>query len=358
VSADFRAHSVASFLTPLLEGHCRRVVEIFCYADVIRPDAVTAHLRGLADHWLPVAGMPDEALSQRIRADGIDILVDLGGHTAHNRLRVFACKPAPVQLTWLGYPNTTGLRAIDYRIVDDVTDPPGAADGFASETLLRLPGGFLCYGAAKDATEPAPPPCLKTGVITFGSFNNPAKMSPATLDTWAELLTRVAGARLLLKGKPFADEACRASFLARFGERGVAAERVQLIAWLPNSTAHLALYEQIDIALDPFPYNGTTTTCEALWMGVPVVTLRGNRHSARVGASLLGQLGLTDWIAASTGDYVEIALALGADPGNLHSLRHSLRRLMAASSLCDGNAFARKIENAYRTIWQRWCEAA
>lgn len=356
VSPDFRTHSVACFLTPLFQGHSRQAVEVFCYADVIRPDAVTAHLRGLADHWLSAVGMPDDALAERIRADGIDILVDLAGHTAHNRLRVFARKPAPVQVTWLGYSNTTGLRAIDYRVVDDITDPPGAADGFASETLLRLPGGFLCYGGAQDAPEPAPPPCLKSGAVTFGSFNNPAKVSAATFDTWARLLTRIPDARLLLKGKPFADEATRASFLARLRERGIAAERVQLVAWLPGSAAHLSLYDQIDIALDPFPYNGTTTTCEALWMGVPVVTLRGDRHSARVGSSLLSQAGLTDWIADSTGGYVEIASALAANPGTLDTLRRSLRQRVAASSLCDGNGFARRMENAYRTIWQRWCE--
>ncbi len=192
VSPDFHTHSVAYFLTPLFEGHGRQAVEVFCYADVIRPDAVTAHLRSLADHWLSTVGMPDDALAERILADGIDILVDLAGHTAHNRLRVFARKPAPVQVTWLGYSNTTGLQANDYRLVDEVTDPPGVSDVFASETLLRLPGGFLCYGGTKDAPEPATPPCLKTGVITFGSFNNPAKVSTSTFDVWAQLLTRVA----------------------------------------------------------------------------------------------------------------------------------------------------------------------
>ena len=357
VSPDFRTHSVAYFLMPLFENHSRQAVEVFCYADVIRPDSVTADLRGLVSHWLSTSDMSDDALAEQIRADGIDILVDLAGHTAHNRLRVFARKPAPVQVSWLGYCNTTGLRAIDYRFVDDVTDPPGAADGLAAKTLLRLPGGFLCYGGAKDAPEPSPPPHVKAGAITFGSFNNPAKVSAATFDVWAQLLTRLPGARLLLKGKPFDDDATRASFLTQLDQRGIATDRVQLVAWLPSSTAHLALYEQIDIALDPFPYNGTTTTCEALWMGVPVVTLRGNRHSARVGASLLGQIGLTGWIADSTEGYVDIALALAADSETLVVLRRSLRQRVAASSLCDGDGFARKMEDAYRTIWQRWCRA-
>ncbi len=358
VSPDLRAHSVAYFLTPLLENHSKQAVDVYCYAGVIQPDAVTAHLRGLADHWCSTVAMPDDAMAERIRADGIDILVDLAGHTAHNRLRVFARKPAPVQATWLGYPNTTGLSTIDYRLVDDVTDPAGPTDAFASETLLRLPDGMLCYGGSKDAGEPAPPPCLKSGVVTFGSFNNPSKISPGTLDVWAKLLTQIPGARLLLKGKPFADEAARDYLLARLAERGVGAERVQLVAWLPNTISHLALYEQIDIALDPFPYNGTTTTCEALWMGVPVVTLRGERHAARVGASLLGQAGLPDLIAGAADDYVAIASALAADPKRLAGLRFSLRRRVMASPLCDGKSFARNMEATYRTMWQRWCTAA
>jgi predicted O-linked N-acetylglucosamine transferase (SPINDLY family) len=358
VSPDFRTHSVAYFLRPLFEGFDRQAVELFAYADVIRPDAVTAQLVGLTDGWRSTVGVSDDTLAQQICSDGIDILVDLAGHTAHNRLRVFARKPAPVQATWLGYSNTTGLAGIDYRIVDDVTDPPGTADAFASETLLRIPGGFICYGGSEDAPQPSTPPCLKRGFITFGSFNNPAKVSPATFDVWGRLLTRLPDARLLLKGKAFADAATCASFLSRLGERGVAAGRVQLLAWLPDSTAHLRLYEQIDIALDPFPYNGTTTTCEALWMGVPVVTLLGDRHSARVGASLLTQAGLTDWIADSIDDYVEMALALADNPQGLDELRRSLRPRIAASSLCDGDAFAHKMENSFRAMWRRWCERA
>jgi FkbM family methyltransferase len=357
VSPDFCLHSVAFFLEPLLRGHDRQVVEVFCYAEVMRPDAATVHLRGLADHWLVTVGLSDDALAERIRTDGIDILVDLAGHTSGNRLPVFARKPAPVQVTWLGYPNTTGLEAIDYRLVDAVTDPAGEADARASETLVRLQDGFLCYGGLKGAPEPAPSPCLKTGTVTFGSFNNPTKVSAATFDAWATLLARLPQARLLLKGKQFADGATRALFLARLGERGVAAERIELVAWLPDSAAHLALYHRVDIALDPFPYNGTTTTCEALWMGVPVVTLRGDRHAGRVGASLLSQIGLTDLIASSVEDYVEIALVLAGNPRRLDDLRRSLRPRMAASPLCDGAAFARKIEGAFRHMWQLWCEA-
>jgi protein O-GlcNAc transferase len=367
VSPDFRLHSVAYFLEPLLKAHDRQVVEVFCYAEVLRPDMVTAHLQGLADHWRPTVALSDDELAARIQADGIDILVDLAGHTSNNRLLVFARKPAPVQVTWLGYPNTTGLEAIDYRLVDAVTDPAGeggawggearASEICASETLVRLEGGFLCFGAFRGAPEPAAPPRLKTGIVTFGSFNNATKVSPATFDAWAMLLRRLPEARLLLKGKQFADAAARALLLARLGERGVAPERIELVAWVPNTVAHLALYDQVDIALDPFPYNGTTTTCEALWMGVPVVTLRGDRHAGRVGASLLGQIGLTDLVANSVEEYVEIALALADNPERLDDLRRSLRPRLAASSLCDGPAFARKIEAAFRQMWRLWCEA-
>jgi predicted O-linked N-acetylglucosamine transferase (SPINDLY family) len=356
LSPDFREHSVAYFVEPLLRGHDRHKVQVFCYAEMTRPDSGTTRLQGLADHWLVTVGLSDQRLAERIRTDGIDILVDVAGHTAGNRLLVFARKPAPVQVTWLGYPNTTGLKAIDYRLVDAVTDPAGEADAWASETLVRLKDGFLCYRGLEDGPEPAPPPCLKTGTVTFGSFNNPAKVSMATFDAWAKLLSRLPQARLILKGISFADAATRASFFARLGDRGVAADRVELVTRLPGVAEHLALYHRVDIALDPFPFNGTTTTCEALWMGVPVITLRGHRHAGRVGASLLSQVGLTDFIADSIEEYVEIAIGLAANPGRLAELHRLLRSRVAASPLCDEGAFAFKMEAAFRTMWQRWCQ--
>jgi protein O-GlcNAc transferase len=354
VSPDFRGHSVAFFLEPLLKHHNREEIELFCYAEVGWPDVVTERFKGLADHWVVTARMSDDALAEQIRYDNIDILVDLAGHAAKNRLPVFARKPSPVQVTWLGYPNTTGLAAIDYRLVDAVTDPEGEADAFASETLIRLANGFLCYNAPSDAPAPAPPPCLTTGFITFGSFNNPTKLSGTTLNVWATLLAELPKARLLLKGRSFADATFRASFLRALTERGASAERVELLPWLPNGAAHLALYDRIDIALDPFPYNGTTTTCEALWMGVPVVTLRGDRHASRVGASLLTQIQLPDLIAGTVAEYVEIATALARDPARLSGLRSTLRSRTVASALCDAQAFARKIESAYRGMWRHW----
>jgi protein O-GlcNAc transferase len=330
-------------------------VEVFCYAEVRRPDAVTTRLQGVADHWLVTVGLSDQQLAERIRTDGIDILVDVAGHTAGGRLLVFARKPAPVQVTWLGYPNTTGLKAIDYRLVDEVTDPVGETDAWASETLVRLEDGFLCYRGLRDGPEPTSPPSLKTGIVTFGSFNNPAKVSTATFDAWAKLLSRLPQARLILKGISFTDASTRALFLARLDQRGVAADRVELLTQLPGAAEHLSLYNRVDIALDPLPYNGTTTTCEALWMGVPVITLKGDRHAGRVGASLLTRIGLTDLIAHSIEEYVEIAVALAGNSGRLDDLRRALRLRIAASTMCDERAFACKMEAAFRSMWQHWC---
>ena len=268
----------------------------------------------------------------------------------------FARKPAPVQASWLGYPATTGLSAMDYRLVDAVTDPPGIADAQASERLVRLPGGLLCYTPARDLGAPPAPPCLAAGSVTFGSFNNPAKLSEATLDGWAALLQRLPAARLLLKGSPFRDPGTRGLYRARLVQRGVAAERVELVGWIASPAEHLALYDRVDIALDPFPYNGTTTTCEALWMGVPVVSLRGDRHAARVGASLLRRVGLDELVADSVEAYIAIAAGLAEKPQELAALRSSLRPRMLASPLCDTAGFTRSLEAAYRAMWQRWCE--
>ena len=356
VSGDLKTHSVAFFLEPLLRARDRAAVEVFCYSEVMNPDATTMRLRGLSDHWRQAVGAGDAALAEQIRSDRIDVLVDLAGHTNRNRLPTFAAKPAPVQATWLGYPNTTGVAAIDYRIVDPITDPPGEADAFAVEKLVRLEDGFLCYAAPADAPEVAAAPFLVNGFTTFGSFNNPTKLSDETIRLWASLLVRVPDARLLLKGKPFADEAARNLALARFAANGIGADRLVLRSWLQGTGSHLATYAEVDIGLDPYPYNGTTTTCEALWMGVPVVTLSGDRHAARVGASLLARVGLSDLVATSPESYAEIAVRLAEDAARLSDLRQSLRPLMQASTLCDAPAFARRFETALRTMWRGWCE--
>jgi predicted O-linked N-acetylglucosamine transferase (SPINDLY family) len=358
VSGDFRRHSVASFLEPLLRAHDHQAFEWFGYAEVAAPDEVTHRLRSHLDHWTSTVGLSDEALAQRIRADGIDLLIDLAGHTAHNRLLTFARKPASVQLSWLGYPNTTGLQALDHRLVDAVTDPPGAADALATETLVRLEDGFLCYAPPADAPPPGPLPALASGRITFGSFNNLTKLSPSTVEVWSRVLQQVPESRLLLKAPALADAGCQRRLRQAFAERGLAEERLEILGPVPGARQHLATYDRVDVALDPFPYGGTTTTCEALWMGVPVITLAGDRHAGRVGASLLQRVGLEAWVAPSAERYVELAIELAHDRARLAELRSGLRSRMAGSPLCDGPRFARKMEATYRRLWQQWCARA
>ncbi len=348
VSPDFREHSVSYFIAPVLREHNRDLFEVTCFAEVRRPDSVTARLRALSDRWVDTCGIGDVELEEQIRRDGIDILVDLAGHTNGNRLLVFARKPAPVQVSWLGYPHSTGLRAMDYRLVDEVTDPEGASDRRASERLVRLPSGFLCYEGPSD---PPFPRIADPGRITLASFNNPSKISDPTLDVWAAVLRLLPSARLLLKGKAFSDPGHRVRVADAFQARGIGADRLDMRAMTADRREHLQLYSEVDIALDPFPYNGTTTTCEALWMGVPVVTLEGDRHAGRVGASILGRVGLGELVASDAGGYIDRVVALASQPGRLSEWRQSLRTRMSASELCDGPRITASIEAAYRRMW-------
>ncbi len=351
LSPDFRQHSCAYFLEPLLAAHNRESFELFAYAEVRRPDAVTARLRALCDHWRSTVGLSDRALAEQIRADRIDILVDLAGHSADNRLTVLLARPAPVQVNWLGYPGTTGLSAIGYRITDTHCDPAGTTDLFHSERLVRLEGGMHCYLPPDTAPEVSPAPCMRLGHVTFGSFNQLAKMNPSVVATWSRIMTSVVGSRLCLKSNTLAQPGVRRRVLDAFSAHGIAAERLDLLAWTANSQDHLQLYDRVDLALDPFPYNGTTTTCEALWMGVPVLAITGNRHAARVGVSLLSMVGHPEWLASSVDDYVARAIDLAGKPAHIAALRTSLREEMRASTLCDAPNFARRIEVAYRQMW-------
>ena len=355
VSPDFRRHSVSHFLDPVIAGHDRRSFEVFCYAEVVKPDDETARFRSLSDGWCSTVGMTDSLVAARIREDGIDILVDLAGHTGKNRLLVFAERPAPVQVTWLGYPNTTGLSAMDYRLTDAIADPEGDADALHTETLVRLPNGFLCFAPAADAPEIGGTPALTTGRVRFGSFNNLAKVTPDVVETWARILHRIPKSDLVIKNRSLADEETRERYLEMFGAHGIDPGRVESCSWIASRTGHLGAYNQVDIGLDPFPYNGTTTTCEALWMGVPVITLRGDRHSGRVGASILTQVSLAGLVAETTAVYVEKAVALASDLDRLSALRSDLRRRMQISPLCDPEGFTRDVETAYREMWRRVC---
>ena len=289
-----------------------------------------------------------------IRDDGIDILVDLAGHAAPNRLPVFARKPAPVQVTWLGYPATTGLAAMDYRLVDPVTDPEGSADRATCEALVRFCDGFLCF-LPPSASEVRTAPFLESGRVRLGSYNNLSKMSVPTIALWAAVLKRLPQATLTLKDWRLThQEVCR-QVEGAFAGNGISPERLELLPWTQGRTAHLEAFHRLDIALDPFPYNGTTLTCEALWMGVPVVTLLGDRHAGRVGASLLTRIGLDALVARDEDSYIECVVTLAEDAGRLACLRREMRGRLLASPLCDAAGFARRIENAYRIMWKRWC---
>ncbi|MGB0682063.1 MAG: tetratricopeptide repeat protein [Magnetovibrionaceae bacterium] len=352
VSADFRTHSCAYFIRPLWAHHDRSKVEVHAFSMVKRPDETTDQLRAQADHWHEAIRWSDQAMAERIRELGIDILVDLAGHSGGNRLGVFAARPAPVQVSWLGYPATTGLEQIDARLTDARADPPGAADEAHSEALIRLPGSFLCYQAPLDAPEVSPLPAGPDGPITFGSFNNIAKLSDDTIALWCKVLEAVPGSRLLLKGRMLRHASVRDGLEKRFSRAGLAPDRLAFLDWIPRDQSPLSGYHQVDIGLDTFPYNGTTTTCEALWMGVPVVSLRGNRHAARVGASLLTSIGQGDWLAEDEESFVATALKLAMDRPRLSEVRKNLRAQVAASRLCEAPQFAKAIEEAYRMLWR------
>jgi protein O-GlcNAc transferase len=355
VSSDFKNHSVAYFIEPVLKAHNRENVEVYCYADVKKPDDRTTRLQQEADHWFSITGMPDLEVAERIRNDQIDILVDLGGHTGDNRLLVFAYKPSPIQVTWLGYPNTTGMRTIDFRFTDAIADPPGEADHFHSEKLIRLEHGFLCYQPDASAPEVGPPPCLERDYVMFGSFNNLPKITPEVIKVWSDILRQLPRSRLLIKTKPLADLDTRERYLRLFAEQGIAEDRLELHGWLPDKKDHLELYHRIDIGLDSFPYNGTTTTCEALWMGVPVATLCGDRHAARVGASIMHHVELEELVAHTEDEYIAMAVTLAHDRQRLTALRCSQRQKVQQSQLMDRELFTATLENAYRRMWREWC---
>jgi protein O-GlcNAc transferase len=356
VSPDFRKHSVAYFIEPVLEAHNHEEFEVFCYSDVFMPDNVTERLQKYADQWRSIVGVSDEKVAELIRTDGIDILVDLAGHTGHNRLLVFARRPAPVQVSWIGYPNTTGLSMIDYRVVDDYTDPPGLTDAFSSEELIRMPDSFLCYLPDKDRPAVRDLPATESGYVTFGSFNYFPKVSPETVGIWAKILKTVPDSRLIMKARNFADRTTCRYALDMFLRHGIPAERIELLSMKTSFEEHLDTYNRIDIALDTFPYNGTTTTCEALWMGVPVVTFAGDVHASRVGKSLLTNIGLSELVAGTFEEYVSITVNLADDLKRLCALREGLRNRMAHSPLTDAKRFIINLESCYRKMWERRCE--
>jgi predicted O-linked N-acetylglucosamine transferase (SPINDLY family) len=351
VSPDFRDHCQSFFTIPLLSRHDHSRFEIFCYARVPSPDAVTRRIAGYADVWRDTAAQDDEQVADLVRADRIDILVDLTMHMAGGRPGMFTRRPAPVQVAWLAYPGTTGLAAMDYRLTDPYLDPPGEHDDWYSETSIRLPDTFWCYDPLTAEPLPGPLPALANGHITFGSLNNFCKVTPAALAAWARVLTAVPDSRLLLLAEPGAQ---RQRALEGLAAGGIGPERVEFAPSQPRPS-YLALYRRVDLGLDTFPYNGHTTSLDAAWMGVPVVTLLGGTVVGRAGWSQLCNLGLRDLAAAGTGDFVRIAAELALDRPRLAGLRAGLRARMEASPLMDGDRFARGLEGALRQMWRRWC---
>lgn len=359
LSPDLRIHAVVFFLQPVLAAHDPSQVEVYCYSDVKKPDLVTRQLQEqLNVIWRDCARLDDVALLELLQRDRIDMLVDLAGHTASNRLPLFAERAAPVQVSWIGYPNTTGMQQMDYRITDAWADPPGMTDHLHTEELIRLPDSFLCYRPGADFPDVGPLPCLEHGRITLGSFSNFAKVTPAIIELWARILAALPDSRLVFRARGLTPERFGREIAPLFERHRVDPERITVLGHARSVVENLKDYHLIDIALDTYPYHGTTTTCESLCMGVPVVTLAGDSHVSRVGVSLLNSVGLPELIAGSTEQYCALAVGLANDRERLLALRQGLRDRLLSSPLTDNVRFTRNLEKAYRHIWQRWCGGA
>ena len=352
VSADLRSHPVGMALEPLLAHHDHTQFQIICFANAPIEDEVTRRLRACSDRWHCIAGWSDQQVAELVRGEKIDILVDLSLHLGHNRLLVFAQKPAPVQVTYLGYPSTTGLSTMDYRLGDPYIDPPGTERYYVEQTI-RLPRTYLCWKWSGKDLPISELPALSNGYVTFGSLNNFCKVTPAVLETWGKVLAAVKDSRLILRCPPGQTSVRVRQTLA---QRGIDPQRIELFSRLPLDQ-YVALCSRQDIGLDPFPYPGHTTSLDSLWLGVPMVTLAGNTAVSRAGVSLLYNLNLPELIARAPDQYVAIARALAEDLPRLAELRRGLRSRLQSSPLTDGPGFARDVEAAYRAMWRRWCQA-
>ena len=357
VSGDLGQHPVGYFMQNVLEALDPDRLEVFAYATVERKDALNQRLRRAIPHWREADGakLSDEALARQIRADGIDILIDLAGHTGHNRLPVFAWKPAPVQVSWLGYLGTTGLEAMDYILADAWALPAGEEVQF-TETPWRLPESYICFSPPDSTVGVGPLPALDKGYITFGCFNNLNKITDGVVACWARVLQAVPNGRLYLKTKSLEVPEAREALLASFARFGIAPERLLIKGRFESHEAHFRAYHDVDLALDPFPYPGITTTVEALWTGVPALAMKGDRFISHQGETILHNVGLPQWIAADADDYVAKAAAFAGDIRALATLRDGLRERLLASPLCDAPRFAHNLEAAFRGMWRKWCE--
>jgi predicted O-linked N-acetylglucosamine transferase (SPINDLY family) len=354
ISPDFRDHPVRDFFEPILRSYDRTNFEIFCYSDVVAPDTITARIKAMADHWRPIFGIDDLRTSQLIREDKIDILVELAVHTAGNRLLTLAHRPAPIQMSYLGYAATTGMTAVDYRITDGIVDPPDDHASRGPEKLLRLPRIFCCYDPPDVAPEVAPLPAATTNHITFGGLCTIAKVNRAVIELWSQVLHAVPQSRLLLRARGLQDPEVQADFATRFAAHGISRERLEMLPGT-NFREYLATFNSVDIAFDPFPFNAHTTDCHALWMGVPFITLPGRTSVSRVGASLLSAVSLPQLIASSPQDYVRIAQTLSSDLPALAEMRATFRERLRNSPLLDAKSFTADLEAGYRQAWTEFC---
>ncbi|KAL3695350.1 hypothetical protein R1sor_009426 [Riccia sorocarpa] len=359
VSPDFFTHSVSYFIEAPLIHHDYTKYRVVAYSAVVKADAKTHRFRDSVlkkgGIWRDIYGIDEKRVAQIVREDKVDILVELTGHTANNRLGVMACRPAPIQATWIGYPNSTGLPTIDYRFTDALADPPNTKQKHVEE-LVRLPGSFLCYTPSAETGAVVETPAISNGFITFGSFNNLAKITPRVMKVWARILCAIPTARLVVKCKPFCCDSVRDGFLAKLEELGVESLRVDLLPLILLNHDHMQAYSLMDISLDTFPYAGTTTTCESLYMGVPCVTMAGRVHAHNVGVTLLHQVGLERLVAKTEDEYVSKSIELASDVNALNTLRLGLRERMVKSHLCDGRNFVAGLESTYRTLWHRYCD--
>jgi predicted O-linked N-acetylglucosamine transferase (SPINDLY family) len=354
VSPDFRGHSVSFFLEPILQHHDHEKFEIYAYVHLAYTDMNTWRLRTRIDQWREISAKSPDLVAKQIREDQIDILIELAGHTANNALPVFARKPAPVQINMIGFPSTTGLTAMDYRITDELCDPTGVTDSLNSEKLLRMPDIFWCYQPPHTSPEVDELPAIKNGYVTFTSVNNFTKVTPHVQKLWADILRAVPGSRLIMQTTSLASESAQELVKQRFGGHGVSADRLEFRK-STDLQPYLKLLTESDMTLDPFPFNGGTTTCHSLWMGAPVVTLAGDRHASRMGLSMLTCIGLPEFIAHTPDEYVRIATRFANDLPRLRDIRAGMRQRLKNSPLLDGITYTRNLEAAYRNVWTKWC---
>ncbi len=357
ISGDFCAHAVSFFITPLLENINREQFVIHGYSDVKKPDDITKNIQSLCDTWHDASEQNDDLLGAQLGADQLDVLVDLSGHSANNRLGIFAQHIAPIQISWLGYPSTTGLDSINYRISDTIADPETQERDYYTEELIRLKNSFLCYQPYENSPDIQAFSANNSKTIRFGSFNNLAKISPITLDAWAMALHATPNSSLYIKRQQLINDCAKDHLIQEFSKRGIEKDRLILKTSKAKIQDHLAEYNNIDIALDTSPYNGTTTTLESLWMGTPIISLQGNTHASRVSASILHQIGLDNLVANNIQEFASISSDLASNPKRLKQLSNSLRSDLQASHLMNHQQFAKDFGDAIREKWKLWCYA-